>query len=105
MTPFQVPLQPFNQKFTISLGGIVYACRCVWNAFNNSWMLDINDQNGNAICTSVPLITGCNLLAQVMYLLIGGQGGQLTCQSSFNPDAVPTYDNLGTVGNLFFVTP
>lgn len=104
MTPFQLPLQPFNQKFTVSLDGTVYQCRCVWNAANGAWSLDINDQNGNPIFNGIPLVTGSDLLGQVKYLMIGGVGGQMVAQSSFDPNQVPTFADLGSTGNLYFVT-
>ena len=104
MTPYQIQLVPFNQQFSVSLGGVTYNLRIMWNVANGTWIMDIYDQSGNPISTGIPLTTGADLLGQLQYLGIGGTGGHMLAQSTFNADAVPTYADLGTTGNLFFVT-
>jgi len=49
----------------------------------------------------VPLVTGANLLKKYAYL---GFVGALWVQTLDNPDAVPTFQNLGSDGQLFYVT-
>lgn len=105
MTPFRIQLQPFNQKLTVSLGGATYLLNVVYNGANGTWIMDIADQNGNDIATGIPLTTGADLIGQFEYLGIGGPGGQMVAQSSFSSDVPPTYSDLGTTGNLFFVLP
>ena len=65
------------------------------------WVLDVYDSGGNPIVTGIPLVTGENLLAQYAYLgFIGG----LWVQTTSDPDAVPTFQNLGGDGQLYYVT-
>lgn len=71
-----------------------------WNRFSQSWAVDVSDEDGNALVTSVPIVTGCDLLAQFGYL---GFSGQLIAQTDGDPQAVPTFANLGTQGHVYFV--
>jgi hypothetical protein len=102
---FLIPTQPFNQKFSISLGGIVYNIKLRWNGMNGSWIMDVSDQSSNAIATGIPLITGDDLFGQLQYLGIGGNGMQLFVQSTFDPNQVPDYTSLGSTGNLYALFP
>jgi hypothetical protein len=101
-TPYTIPLVPQAQTLAITLAGVNYNLNVYWNVPNNSWMLDLLDDNGNPILTGVPLVTGADLLEQFAYL---GIGGQLIVQTTDNPNAVPTYTDLGSTGNLYFVVP
>jgi hypothetical protein len=128
MTPYTVPLIAAPQKFTISLSGTTYTFTLnyrqvpEWVESGNDdqlvmqtgygtavstdtddggWVLDIGDANNAPIIQGIPLVTGANLLAQYAYL---GIIGALWVQTLSNPDAVPTYQNLGSDGLLFYVT-
>ena len=103
MTAFQFPLIPTQQQMSISLANVLYNLRVYWNdsQLAQCWMIDISDNQGNPIVTAIPMVTGTDLLAQYPYLDFGGQ---LIVQTSSDTDAVPTFSNLGTDGNLFFVT-
>jgi hypothetical protein len=107
MTPQTIPLQPQAQQLAITLGTVGYNLVVRWNVPNASWMLDIQDSDGNAILTGVPLVTGADLLEQVEYLQIGGSlgAGELQVQTTDDTFAVPTFLSLGTTGNLYWVTP
>jgi hypothetical protein len=84
----------------VSLAGIQYQLTVRWNDVNESWIIDIADNNGNPILSGVPMVTGADLLEQFAYL---GIGGMLLAQTSSDTDAVPTFTNLGSDGNLYFV--
>lgn len=99
-TPYSIPLTAQPQTFTINLAGVVYTFTLLWRK-TVGWVLDIADSQGNPLLYGMPLVTGCDLLAQFKYL---GIGGQLIAQTTSDPDAVPTFENLGTDGNLYFVT-
>lgn len=99
-TPYQVPLQPEAQQFTVSLAGVTYTLKLKWNTQNGTWVMDIMDSNQNPIISGVPLITGADLLEQFAYL---GIGGSLIVQSTNDPNLVPDFQTLGATGNLFFV--
>lgn len=82
------------------MAGVEYQLTVKWNDPNQSWMVDIADSNGNPIVSGIPLVTGKDLLAPYGYLNFGGQ---LIAQTTNNVDAVPTFVNLGSTGNLYFI--
>jgi hypothetical protein len=82
----------------VSIGKIKLA----WNPPLNCWVADLLDATDSAILQGVPLVTGANLLEQFSYL---GLGGQLLVQTEGDVDAVPTFENLGSEGRLYFATP
>lgn len=94
-----VPRQP--QRAAISLSGTGYQLRTTWCAPAACWMLDIMDQGGNPLVQGVPLITGSGLLEQYAYL---GITGELLVQTDNDPDAVPTFDSLGVLGHIYYVS-
>ena len=100
MTVYEIPLIAQSQKFSITLAGINYNLRLVWNAYMQAWVLDINDTNNAPVIGGIPLVTGADLLEQYGYLVFGGQ---LIVQTDNNPDVLPTLDNLGSTSHLFFV--
>lgn len=101
-TFYEIPLDPRPQRFSIALAGTTYNLTVRYrNADEAGWTLDIADANKAAIVQGIPLVTGANLLAQYGHL---GIGGRLWVQTTDDPDAVPTFDNLGDASKLYFVT-
>ena len=98
-----IPLQVgVPQTFTATLSGVSYQLTLQYrNATAGGWVLDIADASGNPIVSGIPLVTGANLLAQYAYL---GFTGGLWVQTTSDPDAVPTFTNLGDDGQLYWVT-
>lgn len=102
-TTYEIPLSAEPQSFTISLAGIEYKLRVVYaDVAEGGWVVDIADVSGNPIVAGIPLVTGHDLLEQYAYL---GLGGQLVVATDGDPDAVPTFANLGTTSHLYFITP
>ena len=103
-TAYEIPLQVgIPQTFTAKLSGVEYQLTLQYrNAPNGGWVLDIANSAGVPIVSGIPLVTGANLLEQYAYL---GFGGRLWVQTTSNPDAVPTFSNLGEDGLLYWVTP
>lgn len=101
MTAYEIPLSAKPQTFSIALGGVTYKMTLRWNVPASAWMLDIADATGNALVGSIPLVTGVDLLGQYAYL---GFTGKLVVQTDHDPDSVPTFDNIGTTGHLYFLT-
>lgn len=97
---FEVPTQPQNQQFNVFLNGIQYTLQIRWNKFTSAWSMDIYDVNQNPVLLGTPLVTGADLLAQFEYLEIGGQ---MIVQSDGTTDTVPTFQDLGSTGHLYFV--
>jgi len=101
-TNYEIPLSPQAQNFTIMLVGVAYQFTLTWNVINATWMVNIADSSGNPIVSSIPLVTGVDLLEQYGYLDFGFQ---LIVQTDNAPDVVPTYANLGTTGHLYAIVP
>jgi hypothetical protein len=100
MALFTVPLASGPQTFTAQLGSNTYQLTLLYrNDPQGGWVLDIADTYGNGIVQGIPLVTGADLLAQYQYL---GFDGSLYVQTLSDPDAVPTFENLGTDGVLYW---
>ena len=102
-TPFLVPTNPYNQSFVVSLNGTTYSFTIRWNndPSAQNWVIDVYDINNNPVVTGIAMVTGANLLEQFDYLDFGGA---LIAQTSNEANVVPTYADLGSTGNLYFVT-
>ncbi|MEE3504830.1 hypothetical protein QN399_00885 [Pseudomonas sp. 10C3] len=102
MANFEIPMTPTPQTFVVSLSGVSYRLTAQWrNSEGAGWVLDIADNSGTPIIQGIPLVTGINLLDQYDYL---GLGGVLWCQTTADPDAVPTFTNLGIDSHLYWFT-
>ena len=100
-TIFEIPLTPAPQTFTITLGSTDYNFTLQFRDPAPGWVLDIADANGNPLVQGIPLVTGVDLLQPFAHLNFPGQ---LRVQSDGpDPDAVPTFDNLGVNAHLYFV--
>jgi hypothetical protein len=99
---FKIPLTPVPQIFTIQLSGIDYRIRLSYqNTDAGGWVMDILDINDKPIVNGIPLVTGADLLEQYKYL---GFGGRMWVQTASDPDAVPTFLNLGVDAQVYYVT-
>ena len=102
MAIFNIPLdvgQP--QTFPIQLSGVEYQLTFRYrNAPDGGWILDIADVASNPIINGIPLVTGANLLDQYQHLFFRGA---LFMQTTSDPDAVPTFANLGEDALLYWV--
>lgn len=99
-TSYEIPLQATPQTLSITLAGVQYNLTVKWNDQNASWVVDMADINNDPIVSGIPLVTGEDLLGQLGYLELGGS---LYAQTDNDTNAVPTFDNLGTQGHLYFV--
>lgn len=98
--PYEVPLSAKPQTFSISLGGVVYYLTLRWNVIGKYWVLDIADDEQVPLILGIPVVTGVDLLGQFRSFNFNGW---LIAQTDGDADAVPTFDNLGTAGRLYFV--
>ena len=100
-TVSEIPLKPSTaQQFDIDLAGTTYRLRLRFNQFDLVWVLDISTPADVPVLMGCPVVTGVDLLAQHKHL---GIPGQLWVQTDLDTQAVPTFDNLGTAGRLYFV--
>lgn len=99
---YLIPLKPQNQEFDISLAGVSYHLKVIWNSASQCWILDIADSQQEPILSGIPMVTGCDLLEQYGYLNINGA---MIVQSTNDVSLVPDDTTLGSTGNLFFVIP
>ncbi len=84
----------------ITLSNVTYKLGVKWNAFAAYWVLDFADQNDAPILRGIPLVTGIDLLGQHKHII---PAGMLVAQTDGDAFAVPTADNLGTKGHIFYV--
>ena len=101
-TPYEIPLSPNPQRFSVDLAGVTYNLTFTWNTILNCWMIAIADSNNIPIVSSIPVVTGADLLAPYPYLNFGGK---LVATTDGNFDEIPTFENLGLQSHLYFVTP
>lgn len=100
-TIYEIPLTPGNQSFAVTLGEVEYRFSLTWrNAKEAGWVLDIADSGGAALVAGIPLLPGMDLLGQHKHLEIGGI---LYVATDGDPDAPPTFDNLGQTSHLYWV--
>ena len=102
MTWYLIPLLGTPQTFTINLLGINYSMTVKWNNSSNAgWQFDMSDSDtGVLILAGQPFVSGASLLANLGYL---GIGGAMYVINQSDLTAIPTYENLGTDSNLYFV--
>lgn len=100
---FLLPLANVPQTFDITINGVDYTMTCKFNSAPDAgWAFDLQDANtGAPIAANIPLITGCDCLAGLEYL---GIGGQFIVYTDGDDTAIPTLDNLGIQSNLYFLT-
>ena len=100
MNIYYVPLRDGPQTLSIALSGVVYQVRVRYSARTDLWVLDIADADGNSMVRDIPMVTGCDLLAQYHHL---GFGGALVVQNAVTgDDQPPQFDDLP--GALLYVT-
>lgn len=102
MATYEIPLTPEPQTFAIDLGSKTYEMVLEWGYVNNTWLVHMNDENGVRLLSSIPLVAGNDLLEPYAYMNLGGSLYARTDGQLFTP---PSYENLGTLGHVFFVTP
>lgn len=102
-TTVELPLTPDSQSLSVQLQGVTYQLTVTWReALGGGWVLDLADENSVPIVAGLPLVTGSDLLAQHGHL---GLGFELRVQTDHDPDAVPTFDNLGVLSHIYAVLP
>jgi hypothetical protein len=65
------PGQSFNTTGTIDGKTLTLQLTADYNEMALYWVLTVSDRLGNLLLSSIPLITGANVLGQYAYLAIG----------------------------------
>jgi hypothetical protein len=103
----EVPLSPSTaQKIQVTLDNTVYVAVFTWNGVSGCWIMDLYQADGTTpVLRGTPLVTGADLLSQYAYLELGGSLVALTIAVGHPPDEVPSFDDLGIDGHLYYVVP
>lgn len=103
MTSQRIILQPRNQAMTLSLPSGDYRLTIRWyDSEEAGWTLDLADPDGTPLLSTIPLVTGADLLAQHRHL---GLDAQLIVASDSQVDRVPGFADLGVSTQLYVITP
>ena len=103
MAVYEIPLLAAPQSFDLTLAGRIYQVRLLWqDAVEGGWFLDLSDDQGTALLSGHPLVTGADLLEQYAHLQLGID---LRVMTSGDLTAYPTFTNLGEGCRLYMVTP
>lgn len=110
-TVYEVPLRPSTpQTLNVVLGSMHVSLRLIWllvgpfpgddpSFEEGGWIMDISDNIGNPLACGIPLVTGVNLVGQFPDLGLP----PMWVATDGDPDAVPTFANLGVLSHLYFM--
>ena len=101
-TSFLIPTTPESQTFKVVLAGVTYTVSLNWSEIALAWVLDLADSSGSPILSGLTVVAGTDLLSPYQYMNLGGA---LVAATSGDIAQPPTFDNLGSTGNLYFITP
>ena len=93
----EIPLTSGSQILYCNIGSITYRLSINWRD-PYGYYLDLADNNGNYIIRGVPIVTGCDIMAQLKYLNIPGQWVILT--DGQQPYLNPSYNALGLTSHF-----
>ena len=100
-TLFEIPTAPQPRIISVALGAKVYTLRFGYAATENGgWFMDIADANAVPLVSGIPLVTGSDLLAPYQYL---GIPGGIYVATDSDPQAVPSFTNLGVSSHVYFL--
>lgn len=101
MAIYKIPLNGGQEKFKVRFDGVQYYCTLYWNYYEQNWFISFYLAEDNTpLMLSMPLVTGVDLLRQFRYL---GLTGKLVVYTNGGSFETPTYENIGTESNLYFV--
>jgi len=98
---FEIPLTNVPQRFDIELAGRSLLFVNKWNPEMQCWLLDISDgETEEPILTSLPLVSGADILEQFAHVGIPGKLAVYTEGDELSP---PNELNLGIESKLYYV--
>lgn len=97
---FTIPLSSESETFEISLNGRAYLMTVRYNDEMPAWTMCMSDAlTLEPLITCLPLVAGVDLLDQFNHL---GLNASMWIYTDGDENADPTYENLGTVANLYY---
>jgi hypothetical protein len=105
----EIPTEAGHPFFEIvTWDGVAYTLYFKWNTVMSVWVLDIYDEGGtNPIIDGLPMVTGTDIFSQFEHMPFAATT-RMTVVSigpGVSPDAIPTFNNFGTDGRVFLITP
>lgn len=95
-----IPFTSKEESFVVQLGNVPIRFESFWNDIAELWFIDVyNATDNNPIALGIPLVTGCDLLAQFKYT---GLTGHIFCHNEAGGKEPPTYDNLGETAFVYY---
>jgi hypothetical protein len=88
------PNNTFSSTIPVNGKNVTFYFFLRWNAQANYWVMDLSDSSKNPIISSIPLISGINILEQYDYLKIGK--AYIVSNDSSSQSDIPDTTNLGT---------
>lgn len=98
----EIPLKAAPQTLGVVLSGKSYRMAVKWNWIEQCWVVDLSDSAGVPVARGLAMVTGADMLGQ---LHARGFVGRMFPASDQQPDAVPSFANLGKTGHLFYSAP
>lgn len=107
-TIWKVPITPARaQMMRLDINGTFYTLHLKFNSVIGAWVMDVNDSSDTVnLLHGLPLVTGSDLFGQFRHLGIGGGLPMIvvTIGPGQSPDEIPTFENLGLDGHVYFET-
>lgn len=100
MKTFEIPLNPYAEKFQIDINGQSYFMRTHWNDALACWTLDLGHSAEKLLICNMALVAGRNLLMQHEHLNLGFE---LWVQVDGKPEADVGIEGFGAESALLVV--
>lgn len=100
MEIFELPLQSYDQTFSVALGDTEYRLRLQWNRPMRAWLLSVFTAGGEEMIRGYALCTGTNVLHQYRYM---GFSGTLLLAKESDTDGMPSRYDLGGESRLYYI--
>lgn len=98
---YRIPLTNEPQRFDMDIGELSLTLTAVWNGELPAWELTaLNVNTSEYLFTSLPLVTGTDLMSQFKHL---GIDGILFTTTLGDTDAPPTLENMGIQAFLYYL--
>ena len=98
----EIPVTSKPQRFSFWLANQTWVWKLYWLRPMSCWVIDICDFDGTVIIGGIPLVAGTDLLGQFQYTGAMTPGSMVIISDHRWPDETVGYDELGTVGHIYW---